>query len=119
MSKASAIIKSNPEILAAIAVGLVGIYLASKVWNAGAKAATAVGNAVAATADKVNPASQNNVVQNIGTAVYRLGDQKRVTQDLTLSTAVVDWFNFGGVNDYDPNAPTPAPSTATRVGARW
>jgi len=77
-------------------------------WEAkkGAKAAVdAVGDVVKPVANAINPASKTNIVQTIGTAVVRMTDPKAVTQDTTLSTKVVDWFNFGNVNSYDPNAP--------------
>lgn len=64
------------------------------------KAATVVAPVVTA----FNPASQDNIVQKIGTAVYQITDQKKAQQGLTLSTAIVDFFNLGGVNSYDPNA---------------
>lgn len=76
-------------------------------WEAKAgvkNAVGAVGSVAKPVVNAMNPASQTNVVQKIGTAVVRLTDPKAVTQDTTLSTKIVDWFNFGRVNDYDPNA---------------
>ena len=67
----------------------------------------AVGSVVKPVVNAVNPGSQTNVVQQVGTAIVRATDQKAAQQGLTLSTKIVDWLNLGGVNDYDPNADTP------------
>lgn len=89
-------------ILAGAGVGVVVLlyWLAKREAKA---AAGAVADAVAPVVDAVNPASQTNIVQRIGTAAYHLGDPARVVRGETLATGIVDWFNFGGVNDYDPN----------------
>lgn len=79
----------------------------SAVADGASSAAKAVAKVAAPVANAVNPASQTNIVQQLGAAAVRLSDQKAAQQGLTLSTKIVDWFNFGGVNDYDPNADTP------------
>lgn len=92
-------------IVAGAGVGLIVLlyWLAKREVKA---AAETVSKVVKPVANAVNPASQTNIVQKIGTAAVALADPKVVTQDLSLSTKIIDWFNFGGVNDYDPNADT-------------
>lgn len=95
----------TPEIALGLAVLVVGLYLVKRTADGVGKVADKVGEAAAIAADAVNPASQTNVVQRVGTAIVRATDPKAAQQGLTLSTKVVDWLNWGGVNSYDPNAP--------------
>lgn len=87
--------------VAGVAVVVVLYWLAKQEVKSAVKSAA---DFVQPFVEAANPASQNNIVQKVGTAIYQMGDEKRAQQGLTLSTAIVDWFNLGGVNDYDPNA---------------
>jgi hypothetical protein len=95
----------TPEIALGIAIAAVGIYFVSRTFKAGEQVAQLAGEGVKQAADLVNPISPTNAIQRAGTAIIQAVDPKAKEQDLTLSTKIIDWFNFGGVNSYDPNDP--------------
>lgn len=97
----------TPQIALGLAALLVGLYLVKRVADGTGKLADGVAGAAGAVVDSVNPASQTNIVQRIGTGLVQLDPQAKA-QGLTLSTRIVDLFNFRGINDYDPNAPETA-----------
>lgn len=101
MSKTGAVLQEIPA-MAWVTLG--GVVLAAGVlWylaHKAGQAATAVANAAKPVANALNPASDTNLVQQLGTAVVHIADPKTISQDTGLSTWLVDQFS----GNYDPNA---------------